>query len=314
MKTQNIWKRLGMLFLALGIGLSSMIMTAFASGNIETGRQGSLSVYFGEHGTGFADVSFSIYRVADISEDGTYTLTDDFAQYPVDLEDLDSSGWRALAQTLDAYAARDGIAPLITRETERNGRFWLTGLSTGLYLVTGGQYVDGNTVYTPEPMLVSIPGLGEDGEWDYSVEASCKFDQEDTEGSSVSRKVQKVWEDDGNEAKRPEEITVQLLENGTVVDTVALNRENNWEYTWNDLDGSSKWQIAEANVPNGYTVAATQEGSVFVLTNTYPHKQPSKLPQTGMLWWPVPLLACAGLVFLITGLIRRRRQGDPHEK
>ena len=72
----------------------------------------------------------------------------------------------------------------------------------------------------------------------------------------MSRKVQKVWEDDGNEANRPEEITVQLLENGTVVDTVILNRKNNWEYTWDDLESSSKWQIVEADVPAGYTAVS----------------------------------------------------------
>ena len=67
-------------------------------------------------------------------------------------------------------------------------------------------------------------------------------------------------------------------------------------------------------MPNGYTVTMAQEGNVFVLTNTYPRKQPPTLPQTGMLWWPVPILACAGLALLITGLILRRKQGDPHEK
>lgn len=125
-----------------------MAMTAVASGNIETGHQGSLSVQFEENGIGFADVAFSIYRVADISEDGTYTLTGDFAQYPVRMENLDSSGWRALAQTLDAYAARDEIASLMTRQTGPDGSFQITGLSTGLYLISGGQYIDEDIVYT----------------------------------------------------------------------------------------------------------------------------------------------------------------------
>ena len=60
--------------------------------------------------------------------------------------------------------------PLSRRKRGRTGIFQLTGLSTGLYLVTGGQYVEGGVVYTPEPMLVSIPGLAADGAWDYSVE------------------------------------------------------------------------------------------------------------------------------------------------
>ena len=221
MKAKESLKWFGILLLVFLLGISCMTMTALASGGIDLGQEGVLNLYFGENGTGFSEVAFSIYRVASVSEDGAYRLTSDFEQYSVSLENLDSSGWRALTQTLDAYVARDGIVPLITRETGQDGRFQLTGLSVGLYLVTGGQYVDGNTVYTPQPMLVSIPGQAVDGEWDYSVEVSCKFDKEDTADSSVSRKVQKVWKDDGNKEKRPENITVQLLKNGNVVDTVV---------------------------------------------------------------------------------------------
>ena len=31
-----------------------------------------------------------------------------------------------------------------------------------------------------------------------------------------------------------------------------------------------------------------------------------KLPQTGQLWWPVPLLIAAGIAFILTGALRRR--------
>ena len=34
---------------------------------------------------------------------------------------------------------------------------------------------------------------------------------------------------------------------------------------------------------------------------------PDKLPQTGQLWWPVPLLVIVGLALMILGLRGRRR-------
>ena len=37
------------------------------------------------------------------------------------------------------------------------------------------------------------------------------------------------------------------------------------------------------------------------------------LPQTGQLWWPVPILAIAGLILLLVGLIRRRVGGYDDE-
>ena len=33
-----------------------------------------------------------------------------------------------------------------------------------------------------------------------------------------------------------------------------------------------------------------------------------KLPQTGMLWWPVPALAALGLLLLGAGILYRRRE------
>lgn len=112
-------------------------------------------------------------------------------------------------------------------------------------------------------------------EWVYNTELFCKYDSEIVP-NQVVRKVQKVWEDDGNEKKRPQSISVQLLENGKVVDTVVLNRDNNWEYTWKNLDGGSVWQVVEAETPEGYTVSVVREGAVFVMTNTFPSEIPPR--------------------------------------
>ena len=59
----------------------------------------------------------------------------------------------------------------------------------------------------------------------------------------------------------------------------------------------------------GGNVVATTE-----FTNVYTAPPPVTpgppiLPQTGMLWWPVPVLLCAGLLSLLIGISRRRRHG-----
>lgn len=43
---------------------------------------------------------------------------------------------------------------------------------------------------------------------------------------------------------------------------------------------------------------------------TTPPKTPpkSKLPQTGQLWWPVPVLGCAGILLIAAGIYGKRRQ------
>ena len=42
-----------------------------------------------------------------------------------------------------------------------------------------------------------------------------------------------------------------------------------------------------------------------------PEPPPDIVPQTGQLWWPVPVLMCGGLAFVLVGVIRRR--GGSHE-
>ena len=90
-----------------------------------------------------------------------------------------------------------------------------------------------------------------------------------------------------------------------------------------------QWRVVERDVPDGYTVTVEREGRVFVITNTKPDDtpepsespepstspdEPEKLPQTGQLWWPVPLLFCAGLIFVAAGLIIRRRRGNSDDR
>ena len=135
-----------------------------------------------------------------------------------------------------------------------------------------------------------------------------------------------MWDDDGNEASRPNYIVVQLLGNGEVVDTVVLSEQNNWEYTWEELDETVLWQVVERNVSDGYTVTVVQEGITFVVTNTKPPVEPGPspsvppddqpwLPQTGMLQWPVLALVGAGGLLVVIGLVVVvRTRSDDDEK
>ncbi|MBQ9717687.1 MAG: Cna B-type domain-containing protein, partial [Clostridia bacterium] len=118
----------------------------------------------------------------------------------------------------------------------------------------------------------------------------------------VDRTVLKVWKNDGAHLEeRPAEVQVALLCNGEVYEVVALNEENGWAYSWTGLDGTKEWTIVEYTVLDKYTSSVTQDGSTFIITNTY-----SDIPQTGQLWWPVPMLLALGLGMIVVGLVRRR--------
>ena len=128
----------------------------------------------------------------------------------------------------------------------------------------------------------------------------------------MTRTVVKVWDDKGYENHRPKSVQITLLQNGTTYETKTLSEANGWQYTWENLPRYDKggkeitWTIRETTV-SGYVSSIRQNGFTFVLTNTL-NKQ--KLPQTGILWWPVPILVVAGFTFLITGTFSRKKKDD----
>lgn len=348
-------RQLYIVLVCLAAVVSLLPGNARAASRIDTERPVSLTLHY-QKDQAVSGVKFSLYRVAEVSSAATFRLTGDFADCKVSLDQPSSADWRALAETLAAYAARDGLTPLDSGRTDSNGVLRFPNqqetLLPGLYLVVGESHTSGKYTYTPSPFLICLPNLDEKtDQWVYDETVNPKYTwTKDDEGSdTVNRKVLKAWEDDGNEAMRPREVVVQLLRNGKIWDTVTLNEKNNWRYLWTGLDKGDIWQVVEKTVPEGYTVSVSQEGITFVVTNTYHPGEPDKpdtpdgpdqpdtpnppnqpdqpdepgqpekpdapgeptIPQTGALWWPVPVLAGSGMVLFMTGWVRaqgRRRE------
>lgn len=296
-----------------------MPIAAHAAGNdgADTGRVGSVTVTFkNDEKVPIEGADFSIYQIAEHIAGQGYVITPDFSKYSISLDDLDAENMTDLAMTLSAYVARDGLSPLAGGTTDAKGVVIFENIPYGLYLVTGSRIKVGNTIYTPQPFLLSIPTEDGEGGKLYDVSVDVKYESRDEEQKLIERKVLKVWKDNNGE-ERPNEITVQLLRDGEVFDEVVLNAQNNWRHTWSDLDPAYTWQIDEKEVPSGYTVSVSQEGITYVITNTYnppstptppptpTPTDPPKLPQTGQMWWPVPVLAAGGFFICGLGIIIR---------
>lgn len=312
MKEKRMKRRYPGLLVLLLLFLFCRTVPVQAYGLVEEDAVSSLTIRFQDGGTGIEGAKFSVFRIAEVTEMARYHLTGAFEDYPVSLEVPDSAGWRALALTLESYAMRDQITPDTQGETDEHGELVLSNLQTGLYLVTGQPVETGDYTWTPEAFICSLPDLTEDDNWNYDVSAVVKYDSVYT-GEPTSRRVVKVWEND-EASDRPQMIEVQLLKDGEVEDTQILNGENNWSYTWNGLDARSEWNVVEKEVPAGYTVSEDREGTSVFITNTGTNEKETaapdtKLPQTGVLWWPVPVLAAAGCLLFLIGWFRHRRKG-----
>ena len=283
----------------------------FAREPIDLTRTANLTIHFEAEDGPVHGVNFKIYKVAEISEFSDYTPIGRFAEYPVSFENNTADSWRKLSTTLYGYVVNDPEAePDITASTDAEGNIKLENMELGLYLVLGASFNHDRQDYVPEPFLVNLPGIMDDNDtWLFDVTSKVKYSNS-TDSQPVDIEVLKVWNDNDN-PDRPDGIVVQLYDGYTISETVILNKDNNWHYKWSNIYGGTTWSVREVDVPEGYTVSIDKQGTCFVITNSkdgIPPKKPGgKLPQTGVLWWPVPMLVCAGMAIFLVGWIRRRR-------
>lgn len=77
--------------------------------------------------------------------------------------------------------------------------------------------------------------------------------------------VHKVWDDNGYPG-RPDSVTVHLLRDGEKHEKIVLNKDNQWTYTWDDLDDRYHWSVEE-EVPSGYEASYKTEDNKVFITN-----------------------------------------------
>ena len=271
---------------------------------------GSVNVWFHHDAEAIPGAQFHLYRVAVLADNGEFILTDEFAESKVSLDDYDGDNTASISSTLAAYVAANHPTPYAEGVTNENGGVVMGDIEKGLYLLTGDKVAVDDVMYFPLPTLLTMPSYTTSGTAVYEIQIEPKYEFRPIDGEKLERKVLKIWRDEGYEKERPKEITVRLLRDGEVYDEQKLNAENNWRYTWAELDAIYSWQVVEVDVPDDYEVSIEQQGITFTVTNTYKEPPPDtppdepppeKLPQTGMLWWPVPVLLAVGIVFCILG-------------
>ena len=271
------------------------------------------------------NTEISLYQITDDVERGSYRLVEPFHTYKSKVKGLDkldslnSEEFRTLANTLEDYVIADKIKPISSKKlTEGDSLVW-NNLSKGLYLIVGTQTKDEKYIYTPSPMLVAIPKVSASGEKDYHpIIKFNKFEKEEVE-KPKALEVIKIWKDKGYKEKRPKEVTIELLRDGKKYEVVKLNAKNNWKYQWSNLSADYQWTVVEKGISDDYKVEYSKSGNKVYVINYYkepektnkpnePEKpKPSnppkaeKLPQTGQMWWPVPILMVTGILFWLIG-------------
>ena len=125
-----------------------------------------------------SDAKFQIYKIADVSQYGKYTVTSDFAKYSIDLKIEEQTEWQTLASTLRGYVARDGKNPLQIKKTNADGTAYFGDLTVGLYLLIGDDAKDSAYKYKTEEAIIALPNLEEEDQWIFDITILPKYERE----------------------------------------------------------------------------------------------------------------------------------------
>lgn len=258
-------------------------------------------------------VTFELYQVADMDADARFALRSPYSTLNIDINAMkNAADWAAASEAMKALSATE--TPAFTGTTDENGRVAFDGLTPGLYLVSGAPVVIGGWAYSFQSFLTSVPTRDVDDAWQYSVLSTIKLERSP---ALIDLECVKVWDDDNRGSTRPTQIEVHLLQDGVQIDKVFLSNDNNWHHIFKDLPADHVYTLNEVIGENVYYEAEySVVNGVYVITNhrtVTPTPTPS-IPSTGQLWWPVPLLAGAGMILFVSGWILHRKWSQEHEE
>lgn len=177
-----------------------------------------------------------------------------------DLSEIDESIIQIGAKNTFDYIIKNNILPAFSGNFNSNGIYKINDLKNNLWLIKSGDFIKNGTKYKAIPQIIDSSKIGSFE----IVEPKYEFDVPDD--TSVTYIVQKKWVDSKDTIHNP--ISVSILHNDIVYDTITLSSENNWIYKWNYLSPDGKWRVTENNVPNGYTVSYDKSDNTFIITNT----------------------------------------------
>lgn len=259
---------------------------------VDFNRRGSIKITLKEStdNTNIEGSEITIYQVAVLKEKNNniaFEYIEELKDCPNSLEDL-----KEPSITLINYI-KDKNIPKISLKTNKEGLVQYNNLDLGLYLVMQTNNIKGYTIFSP--FFIILPEYILDN-WNYDINAFPKTDI--IKLTDIT--VKKVW-NKSNHTKLPLEVNIELLKNGEVIDTVKLNKDNNWHYTWKNLEKSDKYTVREINIPIGYTASYRNDGNIFTITNT------DTLIKTGQNILIIQVLAVTGLILIGIGIIYAKK-------
>ena len=282
-------------YLIVSIFLFMMFTSNAYAGNIvDFSKKGSIEITLQENkeNTGIPGAEVTIYKIADATSKNynlAFEYVEELKDCDVSLENLEET---TLSEEISKCIKED--TPSVIKTTNESGYVKFSNLELGLYLVTQSNKVEGYSKF--DSFLAATPKT-EENKWIYDIKATPKTDIYRV----IDLTVIKTWNTGKDIEKLPEKVTIELYKGEELIDTVILNKENNWRHTWKDIEKSDKYIVKEIDIPEGYTPSYKNQEFVYTVTNS------DTLPNTGQTHYPIIILTIAGMGFIFMGFIEQRK-------
>lgn len=237
MNNLTSWKRIGSLLLTLAmvITMSVTAMPVYAAGT------GSISVKYNPEIKGLESTDFMLYKAGKYGREGNKSvvvLEDQFADskvvFPNGVGPDDSKWqekWLAAASDLGNWAKnheKDLTTAWSGTLTASDSFQDLGEYPNGVYLLVGKEKLVDEEFWRPVPVLIQV----------LNGKAEFIFDSENVELKMTSRPLvhkhtlNKFWQDENYGEGRPGAVKVAIYYGSTQLDTVELNNQKGYIYTW----------------------------------------------------------------------------------
>lgn len=245
MKNLTTLKRIGSLFLTLAMVLTMTVtvLPAYAAGS------GSISVLYNPSVELTEKTNFKLYKVGTFNHDSEGKSVIDLEKaykdskvnlniaIPENEEDRKEDSewhhkWLDAASNLENWISTPAEGKNIpdpdwSGALGKSDNYQKIGdFDNGIYLLIGDEQLVGDQFWSPVPVLIMV--LNDETQFDI-INTDLKME---TRPVVHKHTVSKVWQDTEYEGGRPDSITVGIYYGETQLDTVKLNNENNWTYTW----------------------------------------------------------------------------------
>ena len=298
MKSVDLKKRLAALLVVLCLAVCSAVPALATSANISLNRTGSLKVTLYDHQNDLPlhGGRMTLYKVADIQRkngDLSYVYTGSFAGCTIELGDLSSSTLASSLQKLLPTTAQG-----IEEKISESGEVTFENLPLGLYLAVQTEASKGYEAINS--FLVSIP-LKDGNNWIYDVDASPK----------VGATVPTTPDEPDNPPDKPDKPDKP----DNPPDTPDTPDNPDTPVTPDNPDNPVKPGQPDNPVAPGTPDNPVAPGNPDnpVLPGHPDNPVLSGLPQTGQLNWPIPVMACGGVVLFAIGWALTQDRRPRHE-